>query len=167
MLYQIETVPVLIIDQNTQADSYTHLQVDRPYILGNSETYITIRQQELRTCKKIGYKFYCEELFMVRHKLKYSFKGAIYFGLDGEIIKDNCKFTVYYNETDITPTVLDGGNEIVLANWPNDKYIICSINNDIPIRISSHPFVPVSRSVLCNCSIEVYEEVCPFKEIRR
>ena len=48
MFYQIETVPVPIIDQNMQTHSYTHLQVYRPYIAFNSETYITIRQQELR-----------------------------------------------------------------------------------------------------------------------
>ena len=46
---------------------------------------------------------------------------------------------------------MDGGNEIFLA----DKHIICSINNDIPIEISSHPYVLVNRSVLCNCRIEV------------
>ena len=50
--------------------------------------------------------------------------------------------------------VLDGGDEIVLANWPNDKHIICNINNDIPIIIPSHPYVLVNRSVLCNCRIE-------------
>ena len=72
VLYQLEAVPVPIIDQNTQADSYTHLNVDKPYIALNSETYITIRQQELRTCKRIGCTFYCEELFMVKHKSKYS-----------------------------------------------------------------------------------------------
>ena len=66
--------------------------VDRPYIVLNSETYITIRQQELRTCKRIGYEFYCEELFMVTHKSKYSCESAIYFDLDSEIIKANCKF---------------------------------------------------------------------------
>ena len=44
ILFQIETVPVPIIDQNTHADSYMHLQVDRPYTALNSETYITIRQ---------------------------------------------------------------------------------------------------------------------------
>ena len=43
VLYQIETVPVPITDQNTQADSYMHLQVDRPYIALNSKTYIPIR----------------------------------------------------------------------------------------------------------------------------
>ena len=60
----------------------------------------------------------------------------------------------YYNKTDITPTVLDGGNEIILANWPNDKHIICTINNDIPIEIPSHPYILINRSVLCNCGIE-------------
>ena len=60
ILYQIETVPVPIIDQNMQAHSYTHIQVDRSYIAQNSETYIIIRQQELRTCERIGYKFYCK-----------------------------------------------------------------------------------------------------------
>ena len=43
----------------------------------------------------------------------------------------------------------------MLANWPNDKHIICTTNNDIPIKILSHPYVLVNRSVLCNCSIEV------------
>ena len=81
-------------------------------------------------------------------------KHAIYFNLDTEIIKWNCNFLFYYNKTDITLTVLDGGNEIILANWPTDKHIICLINNDIPIEILSHPYVLVNRSVLCNCGIE-------------
>ena len=54
----------------------------------------------------------------------------------------------------LLPTVLDGGVEIILANWPNDKHIICNINNDIPVKIPSHPYVLVNRSILCNCSIE-------------
>ena len=79
----------------------------------------------------------------------------IYLDLDPEIIKENCKFIFYYNKTDITLTVLDGGNESILANWPNDKHKICSINNDIPVIIPSHPYVLVNRSVLCNCGLEV------------
>ena len=72
-----------------------------------------------------------------------------------DIIKQNCNFLFYYNKTDITLTVLDGGKEIILANWPTDKHLICSINNDIPIEIPSHPYVLVNRSVLCNCGIGV------------
>ena len=59
-----------------------------------------------------------------------------------DIIKNNCNFDF------LLPTVLDGGDEIVLANWPNDKHIIRSINNDIPIKIPSHPYVLVNRSIL-------------------
>ena len=68
LLCQIGTTPFPIIYQNKQADFYTHLQIDRPYITLNSEIYISIRQQELQTFKRIGYKFYCKELFMVKHK---------------------------------------------------------------------------------------------------
>ena len=52
ILYQIETVPVPLIDQSTQAQSYTHLQINKHYIALNSETCISIRQQELGNCKK-------------------------------------------------------------------------------------------------------------------
>ena len=129
-----------------------HLQVRNPYIALNSETYISLRHQELRSCKRIGHEFYCEELFVVKHKSSYSCESAIYFNKD--IIKNNCNFDFYFNETGVSPTVLDGGDEIVLANWPNDKHIICNVNNDIPVKIPSHPYVLVYRSVLCNCRIE-------------
>ena len=52
-----------------------------------------------------------------------------------DIIRDNCNFDFYYNKSDIIPTVLDGGNEIILANWLNDKHNICIINNEIPVKI--------------------------------
>ena len=40
ILYQLETVPIPILDKNDEAYSYTHLQVEKPYIALNSETYI-------------------------------------------------------------------------------------------------------------------------------
>ena len=89
----------------------------------------------------------------MKHKSKYSCESAIYFNLNTDTMKENCNFKFYYNKTDISPTVLDGGNEIILANWPNDKHILCNINNDIPVRIPSHPYILINRSVLCNCGI--------------
>ena len=153
ILYQLETVPLPFLDQNDKALSYMHLQTKKPYIALNSETYISLRQQELRMCKRIGYKFYVEELFVVKHKTSYSCENAIYFNLNTKIIKGNCNFRFYYNKIDIIPNVLDGGDEIILGNWPNDKHIICTTNNDIPVKIPSHPYVLVNRSVLCNCRI--------------
>ena len=92
---------------------------------------------------------------MVKHKTKYIHERVIYFNLSPDIIKGNCKFTFYFNKTDITPTVLDGGNEIILANWPDDKHIIYNVNNYIPVKIPGHPDVLVYRSVFCKYGIEV------------
>ena len=43
ILYQLETVPIPILDQNDRAYSYTHLQVEKPYIALNSKTYISLQ----------------------------------------------------------------------------------------------------------------------------
>ena len=148
ILYQLETIPIPILDRNTKAQSYTYLRIEKPYTTLNSETYISLRQQELRLCKRIGYEFYCKELSVVKHKSSYSCDCAIYFNLMTDIIKNNWDSDFYFNKTDVTPTVLDEGDEIVLANWPNDKDIICNVKNDIPIKILSHPYILINRSVL-------------------
>ena len=101
-LYQIETVPVPILDTNDKVQSYTQLSIDKPYIALNDETYISLRSQELNTCKKIGYEYFCEELFVVKNKHKFSCASAVYFNLNFEI-KQNCNFDYYFNKTDITP----------------------------------------------------------------
>ena len=116
--------------------------------------YITLRTQELCTCKKIGYEYYCEELFIVKSKTRYSCGSAIYFNLDPKIIKENCEFIFYYNKTDVKPTMLDCRKQIKLANWPSYRKIMYVHNNNILIHIRSHPYMLLSRSILCNCDLE-------------
>ena len=72
-----------------------------------------------------------------------------------DIIKEICDFQYYFNNTDVKPAVCDGGHEIVLANWPNAKHVIYNDNHNIPIKIPSHPYVLLKRTLLCNCGIEV------------
>ena len=78
-LYQIETIPVSILDMNKRADFYTWIRIDKPYIALNLDAYISTWSEELRTCKRIGYEYYCEELFVVKSKSKYSCASALYF----------------------------------------------------------------------------------------
>ena len=115
IMYQIEIVPVPILDQNEKVQSYTQLKIDKPYIALDAETYITLRTQELHTYKKIGYEYYCEGLFVVKSKTTYTCTSAIYFNFDPKIIRENCEFTFYYNKTDVKPTMLDGTQQIILA----------------------------------------------------
>ena len=119
IMYQIETVLVPILDENEQVHSYTELNIEKLYITLNEETYITLHSQELKMYKRIGYECYCEELFVIRSKTRYSCTSTIYFNLESDVIKANCEFQYYYNKTDIKPTILDGGFQIILANWPN------------------------------------------------
>ena len=50
--------------------------------------------------------------------------------------------------------MLDREYQIILANWPSYKKIMCVHNNNIPINIPSHPYVLMKRSILCNCDVE-------------
>ena len=79
VLYQLETVSVPILDQNDKVQSYMLLQPRKPCIALNSDTYIALRKQGLRTCRRIGYEVFCKELFVVKHKTSYSCESAIYF----------------------------------------------------------------------------------------
>ena len=90
----------------------------------------------------------------IQEKYSKMYASALHFQLDKQTIKDNCVFDYYYNKTDVKPSILDGGYEIVLANWPSFKRIVCSTHNNIPIEIPSHPYVLLNRMVLCNCIIE-------------
>ena len=110
-------------------------------------------------------------VFVVRHKTQHRCESAIYFDLGADIIKENCDFQYYFNKTDVKPSVLDGRHEIIQANWPNTKYVICNDNHNFPIKIPSHPYVLLKRTVLCNCGIEAENNfllesiaVCPGKQ---
>ena len=103
--------------------------------------HITLHAQELKMCKRIGYEYYCEELFVIKSKTRYSCASAIYFNLESDVIKANCEFQYYYNKTDIKPTVLNGRFQIILANWPNYRKIMCSHNKNIPVNIPGHPYI--------------------------
>ena len=105
-------------------------------------------------CKKIRYEYYCEELFVIKSKTRYSCARTIYFNLKSDVISANYEFQYYYNKTDIKSTVIDGGFQTILANWPNYRKIMCFHNNNIPINILGHPYVLMNQSILCNCDIE-------------
>ena len=152
-LYELETVKVPIFDRNSKADSYSEIQTSKPYIAFNQDYYIQLRIQELRQCKLIHQTYFCEELFLVNHKSKHSCESAVYFKLSAEIIKANCQFKYYYNIT-VTPSVLDGGHQIVLANMISEKKLVCSNNYNLAQPLPNYSYVLVNRSILCHCKLE-------------
>ena len=152
-LYELETVKVPITDTNLAANSYTEVKTSKPYIAFNHDYYIQLRTPELRMCKQIWHSYYCEELFLVKHKSKHSCESTIYYNLSRNVIDDYCTFKYFYNTT-VMPSVLDGGLQILLANMLTPKRLICTYASDMARPVPSHDYVLVSRSMLCNCHME-------------
>ena len=152
-LYELETVKVPITDSNLAANSYTEIKTSKPYIAFNHDYYIQLHTPELRMCKQIWHSYYCEELFLVKHKSKQSCESAIYYNLSKEVINDHCTFQYFYNTT-VMPSILDGGPQILLANMLTPKRLICTYASDMACPVPSHDYVLVSRFMLCNCHME-------------
>ena len=119
-LYEIEMVKVPIPDRNTEADSYSEVKYSKPYLAINEDYYIQLRIQELQMCKQIRHTYYCEELFLIKHKTKHSCESAIFYNLTADVVYSVCQFYYFYNTT-VTPSILDGGSNILLANMLSPK----------------------------------------------
>ena len=106
-LYEVETVPVPILDKNVKANSYSQVRIEKSYIATGTDYYIQFRISELLMCKSIRHIYYSEELFVIKHKSRHSCVSAIFYNLGPATITKNCKFDYYYNTT-VPPVILDG-----------------------------------------------------------
>ena len=151
-LFEIETVPVPINDQDPSAQSYSEVQVQKPYFAASDTSYIQLRSPELFRCKTVQNEYFCEETFMVKHPHHHTCESALYYNRSAELITAKCPFLFYHNRT-ITPSVLDGGDRLVLANVPVRHSPTCD-----PTRLTSLPkgtYSLTNRDILCNCTLQV------------
>ena len=154
-LFEIETVPVPIPDRNRQADSYSQVRIQKDYIAAGMDYYIQIRMTEMLMCKSIRYIYYCEELFVVKHKSKHSCASAIFYELGPSQVIKNCKFDYMYNET-VPPIILDGGKDILLANFQGPRSLKCtSVNGGLAKPAPEHTYEVVDREFLCDCQLDL------------
>ena len=123
-LYEIEMVKVPIPNKNKEADSYSEVKYSKLYLAINDDYYIQLRIQELWMCKQIRHTYYCEELFLIKHKAKHSCESAIFYNLTADVVYSVCQLDYLYNTT-VTPSILDGGSNILLANMLSTKRLIC------------------------------------------
>ena len=84
---------------NRKADSYTKVWIQKPYLAAGDDYYIQLKMTELVMCKSIQYTYYCEELFVVKHKSCHSCASAIFYELGPEEVVHKCHFDYIYNTT--------------------------------------------------------------------
>ena len=154
-LFEIETVPVPIPDQNRQADSYSQVRIQKSCIAAGMDYYIQIRMTEMLMCKSIGYIYYCEELFVVKHKSKHSCASVIFHELGLQHVIQNCKFDYMYNAT-VPPVILVEGRDVLLANFHRPRSLKCnSINGGLAKPAPEHTYAVVNRELLCDCQLDL------------
>ena len=146
-LYELETVKVPIPDQNPE------VQYRKPYIAVNDDFYIQLHIQELRMCKTIRHVYYCEELFLIKHRTHPTCESAIFYNAPPMTVYSVCTFRYFYNVT-VQPSILDGGGHILLANQKAAKNLICSHNHNLAMPLAQFPYVLVNRSLLCHCRLQ-------------
>ena len=91
-LYELETVKVPIPDQNPEANSFSEVQYGKPYIAVNADFYIQLHIQELRMCKTIRHVYYCEELFLIKHRTHPTCESAIFYKAPPTTVYSICTF---------------------------------------------------------------------------
>ena len=117
--------------------------------------YIQVRMTEMLMCKSIGYIYYFEELFVVKHKSKHSCASAIFYELGPQQVIKNCKFDYMYNAT-VPPVILDGGRDVLLANFHGLRSLKCtSINGRLAKPAPEHTYSVVNREFLCDCQLDL------------
>ena len=151
-LYEIETVSVPIDDQDTQADSFSEVSVSKPYFAATDAAYIQVRNPELFRCKVIQGQYFCEETFMVKHAHHHTCESALFYDHDSELITLICALKFYHNKT-VTPSVLDGGETLALANVRIEHSPTCDLKQLQNIPKKTYTLAP--RSVLCNCTLQL------------
>ena len=110
---------------------------------------------ELAMCKNIRYIYYCEELFVAKHKSKHSCASTIFYNLGPSVVMENSKFHYMYNAT-VPAVILDGGKEVLLANFYGQRSLKCaSQNGGLAKPIPVHTYTVVQREFLCSCQLDV------------
>ena len=154
-LYEVETVPVPIIDKNVKADSYSQVRIEKSYIAAGTDYYIQLRISELLMCKSIRHIYYCEELFVIKHKSRHSCVSAIFYNLGPATVTKNCRFDYYYNIT-VPPVILDGGRDVLLANFHGPRSLkSSSVNGGLAKPAPKNTYAVVNREFLCDCQLDL------------
>ena len=81
--------------------------------------------------------------------------SAIFYNLGPATITKNCKFDYYYNTT-IPPVILDGGRDVLLANFHGPRALKCSsVNGGLSKPAPEIIYAVVNREILCDCQLDL------------
>ena len=157
-LYQLKTVPVPyhmnpdMVDETESTETYTWLRPTRELLAMSSDTYIGLDRKDLEECMNLGKFYYCQDLFLMKHRNFHTCESAIYHRSEYKEIQELCNFE-YYSKLTPDPELLDEGNRILITGLPHGWTYYCLHDDQIPNPVESGDYVIIEKADLCRCSI--------------
>ena len=106
-------------------------------------------------CRSIRFTYYCEELFVVKHKSAYGCSSTIYYKMGVKRVTESCEFKYMY-DAKVAPTILDGGKELLLANFHGPRSLKCDTKDGgLAKPTPEHTYAVVNREFLCDCQLDL------------
>ena len=72
----------------------------------------------------MGATYYCENLYVLRHRSEHTCESAIYYRTDPKTIIKHCR-VMFAHRQNFPPKVLDAGKTMVLFNLPRPWILVC------------------------------------------
>ena len=88
---------------------------------------------------------------MVKHSSKHTCESTLYYNHSAELISNHCDFKFYLNKS-VLPSVLDGGSQIILANFEAEKGLQC--NSKITNKLPKGSYFLTDRSITYSFTLE-------------
>ena len=119
------------------------------------EYYIELGMTEMIMCKSIRFTYYCDKVFVVRHKSVTGCASTIFYDLGPNMVTGSCTFK-YMFDTIVPPTILDAGKNLLLANFHGPRSVKCDTEDGgLAKPAPDHTYAVVSRKVLCDCQLDL------------
>ena len=120
------------------------------------EKYVSFTTEELSLCKHIGHGYFCESIYLVKHKTSQIYESEVFCDLSQDISSDDCEFNFFYNMTP-EAAILDAGDIHLLSKLDKHLYLCCDEFNNVPIPIPAYEYSVINRLLLCDCQLKRIE----------
>ena len=93
---------------------------------------------------------------MVKHKSTYGCSSAIFYDMGPKRVIESYEFKYMY-DAKVAPTILDGGKELLLANFHGPQSLKCDTKDGGLAKPTpmQHAYAVVNREFLCDCQLDL------------
>ena len=148
---EVAPVPYDAETYSGEQSQYTLVDIEFPYMATTPDNYIPLTEQQLRLCWKIGYTYYCENSYLLRHRSQHTCASAIYYNEDETAKVEHCKPQFIQNKK-FNAQILDAGKQLVLSNLPKPWVLVCGPDHR-PFPIEYSTYRVINRTELCECAL--------------